>query len=201
MEFLRREIEVDFGYPVFVKPANLGSSVGVRKIHSGAEFEPALRYSAQFDRKILIEKGIDARELECAILGNDDPQVSVVGEIIPANEFYDYEAKYVSAESRHEIPAKIPAATAEEVRTVALRAFKAIDGSGLARVDFFMERKSGKVWLNEINTMPGFTPISMYSKLWNATGIPFQELVARLVQFGLERFKERGAIRVSPDGS
>jgi D-alanine-D-alanine ligase len=199
LEEIRRGVERDFGYPLFSKPANLGSSVGVRKIHGPGEFAEAALYSAQFDRKIVIEKGIDARELECAILGNDEPKASVVGEVIPAHEFYDYDAKYVNPASRLEIPARIPTARSDEVQSIALAAFHAIDGSGLARVDFFMDRVTGKIWLNEINTMPGFTPISMYAKLWAATGVPFQELVRRLVQLGMERFRERNAIRISPD--
>jgi len=197
LDGLRRSVEREFGYPVFSKPANLGSSVGICKIHSENEFEDAVRHSAQYDRKILIEKGIDGREIECAILGNDDPQASVVGEIFPANEFYDYDAKYVSRESRLEIPARIGEEKSEEIRGLAVRAFKAIDGSGLARVDFFLERNTGKAWINEINTMPGFTPISMYTKLWAATGIPFEELVRRLVRLGEERFQEKNEYRIS----
>ncbi len=158
----RHAVEAQFPYPVFSKPANLGSSVGVRKIHGPAEFDDAVMYSAQFDSKVLVEQGINAREFECAILGNDDAGVSVVGEVIPAHEFYDYEAKYVSSESRLVIPAGIAPEKSEQIRDVTLRAFRAIDGSGLARVDFFMDRETGDVWLNEINTMPGFTPISMY---------------------------------------
>jgi D-alanine-D-alanine ligase len=199
LDEVRSSSEKDFGYPLFSKPANLGSSVGVRKIHGPDEFREAVLYSAQFDRKIVIEKGIDARELECAILGNDEPKASVVGEVIPAHEFYDYDAKYVNPASRLEIPAPIPAAASDEVRSIALAAFRAIDGSGLARVDFFMDRVAGKIWLNEINTMPGFTPISMYAKLWAASGVPFQELVRSLVQLGMERFRERNAIRTSHD--
>jgi len=182
---------------MFSKPANLGSSVGVCKIHSENEFEAALKYSAQFDRKILIEKGIDGRELECAILGNDEPQASVVGEVISSREFYDYAAKYENPDSRLEIPARIEQRKSEEIRDLALRSFKAIDGSGLARVDFFLERGSGKIWINEINTMPGFTPISMYSKLWAAAGVGFEELVRRLVDFGRQRFQERNEQRIS----
>jgi D-alanine-D-alanine ligase len=168
----------------------------VRKIRSEKEFDEGVRFSAQFDRKILIEKGIDARELECAVLGNDDPEASPVGEVIPSREFYDYFDKYFSPDSRLEIPARIPEKTAAEVQDIALRAFRAIDGSGLARVDFLMERSTGKVWLSEVNTMPGFTPISMYPKLWAAKGVPFEELVRRLVLLGLERHEERKARRV-----
>jgi D-alanine-D-alanine ligase len=156
-----------------------------------------VRHSAQFDRKVVLEKGIDARELECAILGNDGAQASVVGEIISAHEFYDYGAKYENPESRLEIPARIDQAKAEEIRELALRSFKAIDGSGMARVDFFLERGTNKVWINEINTIPGFTPISMYTKLWAATGVAFDELVRRLVQFGEERFHERNSYKTS----
>jgi D-alanine-D-alanine ligase len=197
MERLKRDLGQEFGYPMFSKPANLGSSVGVRKIHSEKEFEDALRHSAEFDRKILIEKGIIGRELECAVLGNDAPQASVVGEIFSAHEFYDYDAKYVSPASRLEIPARIEEQKSEEIRDLALRSFKSIEGSGLARVDFFLERDTGKVWINEINTMPGFTPISMYAKLWAASGVAFTELVRQLVRFGEERFQEKNEHRIS----
>jgi D-alanine-D-alanine ligase len=197
LESLKQAVARDLGYPVFSKPANLGSSVGVCKIHGGYEFESSVRFSAQYDEKILVEKGIDARELECAILGNREPSASVVGEIIPAHEFYDYDAKYVSPDSRLEIPARISEAAAREVRDIAICAFKTINGSGLARVDFFLERGTGKIWLNEINTMPGFTPISMYAKLWSATGIDFRALVRRLVDLGLERHQERSRLKIS----
>ena len=197
LETVKKSAARRFGYPMFCKPANLGSSVGVRKIHSEKEFEESVRYSARFDSKVLIEAGIEGRELECAILGNEEPRASVVGEIIPAHEFYDYDAKYLSPDSRLEIPAKIDARCAEEIRDLAVRAFRAIDGSGLARVDFFLERKTGKIWVNEINTMPGFTPISMYAKLWAVSGVPFEELVRRLVLFGMERFQERNARQIS----
>lgn len=195
-EALKRSVGKELGYPMFSKPANLGSSVGIRKIHSEKEFEPCIQYSAQFDRKIVIEKGLDARELECAILGNGNPQVSVVGEIIPAHEFYDYDAKYMSPASRLEIPARINAAASKKVRELAGRAFKVIDGSGLSRVDFFLERKTGKIWVNEINTMPGFTPISMYAKLWASSGVSFEQLVRELVALGRERFLEKNNRRV-----
>jgi D-alanine-D-alanine ligase len=145
----------------------------------------------------LIEKGINGRELECAVLGNDDPRASVVGEVLSANEFYDYDAKYVSPASKLEIPARIDEKKSEEIRDLAVRSFKAIDGSNLARVDFFLERNTGKVWINEINTMPGFTPISMYAKLWAASGIQFEELVRELVRLGQERFQEKNERRIS----
>jgi D-alanine-D-alanine ligase len=194
---LKRSVGQEFGYPMFSKPANLGSSVGICKIHSETEFESSVKYSAQFDRKILIEKGIDGREFECAILGNDTPQASVVGEIVSAHEFYDYSAKYENPESRVEIPAVIDEKKSGEIRDLALRSFRAIDGSGLARVDFFLERSTDKVWINEINTMPGFTPISMYTKLWAASGVAYGELVRRLVQLGEDRFSERNSYRIS----
>jgi D-alanine-D-alanine ligase len=193
IEELGQKIIASFGFPVFSKPANLGSSVGIHKIHDGSELRAAVLSSARFDRKILIEQGIDARELECAILGNDQPEASIVGEILPACEFYDYDAKYHNPDSKVVIPAAISAAQASEVREIAERAFKAIDGSGLARVDFFLDRRSGKIWLNEINTMPGFTSISMYPKLWEASGIPFARLIRRLIDLGMERHHERGS--------
>jgi len=199
LESIRRSVEQKYGYPLFSKPANLGSSVGVRKIHSRAEFGDALKYSAQFDRKIILEKGIEAREIECGILGNDDPKASAVGEVIPSREFYDYEAKYIDPCSRLEIPAQIEAAKAEEIRKFAMRAFCAIGGAGLARVDFFMDRRNSKIYLNEINTMPGFTPISMYAKLWAACGVSFQSLVQELVRLGFERHHERTVRRISAE--
>jgi D-alanine-D-alanine ligase len=197
MEYFKKTITAEFGFPLFSKPANLGSSVGICKIHSENEFEEALKHSAQFDRKILIEKGIQGRELECAILGNDEAQASVVGEVISAHEFYDYDAKYMNPESRIEIPAKIDGSKSVEIRDLALRSFKAIDGSGLARVDFFLEQGTGKVWINEINTMPGFTPISMYTKLWAQSGISYEELIRRLVRLGEERFQEKTEYKIS----
>jgi D-alanine-D-alanine ligase len=195
---VREKVEDVFDYPFFSKPANLGSSVGVHKIHRAGEFGRAVMSSARFDRKIIIEKGINARELECAVLGNDDAEASIVGEIIPGGEFYDYEAKYRNPKSRVEIPARISRTQCDEIRELALRAYKAIDGSGLARVDFFLDRRSGKIWLNEINTMPGFTPISMYPKLWDACGVPFEALVRRLIDLGLDRQRERAAHAAEP---
>jgi D-alanine-D-alanine ligase len=197
LNILCKSMEKQLGYPMFSKPANLGSSVGICKIHNAKEFEKAIRFSAQFDSKLVIEKGVDARELECAILGNADPKASVVGEVHPSREFYDYTDKYESSDSRVEIPAQISEKVASEVRKIAVRAFEAINGSGLARVDFFLERNSGKVWLNEINTMPGFTPISMYPKLWEASGVPFKKLVKTLVSLGFERFHERNQMKTS----
>ena len=197
LKSLREQMSEELGYPMFSKPANLGSSVGICKIHSENEFDAAFLYSSQFDRKVLIEKGIDAREIECAILGNDSAKASIAGEIIPGHEFYDYNAKYLSPDSRLEIPARIDDRQMSEVQDLALRSFKSIDGSGLARVDFFLERKTDKIWINEINTMPGFTPISMYSKLWAASGVSFAELVRRLVQLGKEKHQEKNERRIS----
>ncbi|HYY87156.1 MAG TPA: D-alanine--D-alanine ligase family protein [Chloroflexota bacterium] len=202
MSVQRRELELDaeavlnrieqtFGYPCFTKPANLGSSVGVSKARSRAELEEGLRTAARYDTKLLVERGVDARELEVGVLGNDDPIASVVGEILPGAEFYDYRAKYLDTGSQALIPADIPLELSEQVRGLAVRAFKAIEGSGLARVDFFLERGSDRVYLNEINTMPGFTQISMFPKLWEASGIPFDALVTRIAELGLERFAER----------
>lgn len=180
-------IEQTLGYPCFTKPANLGSSVGISQARDRAGLQAGLREAARHDRKIVVEKGLRVREIECSVLGNDEPIASVPGEIIPAGEFYDYRAKYQSDDSQLVIPAEIPAETSDEIRRLAIAAFRAIDGSGLARVDFFLEIPSGRVYVNEINTMPGFTAISMYPKLWEASGLPYPELVARLIELALER--------------
>jgi D-alanine-D-alanine ligase len=184
-------VEAELGYPCFAKPVNLGSSVGVHKAHDRAELLAGLHDAARFDTDLLVERGIDARELECSVLGNRDPIASVVGEVVSAEEFYSYRAKYLDAGSRTVIPAEISTELSDQVRDVAIRAFKAVKASGLARVDFFLERTTGQLYLNEINTMPGFTQISMYPKLWEASGLSFPELVNRLVELGLERFEER----------
>ena len=184
-------IEVAIGYPCFTKPANLGSSVGVSKARNRAELEAGLYAAARYDAKILVERGVDARELECGVLGNDEPTASVVGEILPGAEFYDYRAKYLDTGSQAIIPADISADLADEVRRMAVAAFKAVDAAGLARVDFFLERATGRLYVNEINTMPGFTEISMYPKLWAASGLSFSELVSRVAELGIERFAER----------
>jgi D-alanine-D-alanine ligase len=188
---VQRKVEVELTYPVFAKPANMGSSVGVSKIHGSEEFRGALDWAARFDRRLLVEQGVDAREVECAVLGNDDPQASVAGEIVPGNEFYDYKAKYVDDNSGLIIPADLPPHASEEVRRLSIEAFKAIDGAGMARVDFFVARDMSKVWVNEINTIPGFTRISMYPKLWEASGVSYPELVDRLIHLALERHRER----------
>jgi D-alanine-D-alanine ligase len=184
-------IEVAIGYPCFTKPANLGSSVGVSKTRNRAELEAGLQVAARYDAKILVERGVDARELECGVLGNDEPIASVVGEILPGADFYDYRAKYLDTGSQALIPADISPDLADEVRRMAVAAFKAVDAAGLARVDFFLERGTDRLYVNEINTMPGFTEISMYPKLWQASGLSFSELVTRVAELGIERYAER----------
>jgi D-alanine-D-alanine ligase len=195
-------IEAALKYPVFVKPANLGSSVGISKVHDRKELAPALKLAARYDRKLVIEEGVagsgkaratgKARELEVAVLGNDDPKASVVGEIIPGKEFYDYEAKYLSDGSIPVIPAKITAAESKQIRAMAVEAFRACDLAGLARVDFLMEPDGKRrIYLNEVNTMPGFTSISMYPKLWQASGLSYSGLITRLIELALERHQER----------
>ena len=181
-----------FGYPVFVKPANMGSSVGVGKAHDAAELRATLLTAARYDRRILIEESINCREIECAVLGNDEPLASVVGEILPSNDFYDYEAKYLDGgASRLVIPADVPAEISTSIRSMAVTAFATLDLSGLSRVDFFLERETDRIFINEVNTLPGFTEISMYPKLWEASGLSYPELLDRLVQLALERHAER----------
>ena len=193
---VRQQIETALKYPVFVKPANLGSSVGISKVHDRSELDAAMDDAARFDRKIVIEQGVGggkgkAREIECSVLGNDEPIASVPGEIVPIKEFYDYDAKYLAEGSELIIPAKLPKAKQKEVQRLAVQAFQAVDCAGLARVDFLMDPRTGKMFVNEINTMPGFTSISMYPKLWAATGIEYPELIDRLIQLGLERHAEK----------
>ena len=183
-------------FPVFVKPANLGSSVGISKAHSKRELGPAISEAAKFDRKIVIEEGVGgkkhkAREIECSVLGNDKPEASIPGEIVPSKEFYDYDAKYLDEGSQLIIPAKLTKSEIKKVQQLAIAAFKAVDCSGLARVDFLMDPKTRKIYLNEINTMPGFTAISMYPKLWAASGLPYAQLIERLIDFGLERHADK----------
>jgi D-alanine-D-alanine ligase len=181
---------------VFVKPANLGSSVGISKARTRKELGPAIYEAAKFDRKIVIEQGVGgakskAREIECSVLGNDRPQASVPGEIVPVKEFYDYSAKYLDEGSELIIPAKLTKAEVKKVQDVAIRAFQAVDCSGLARVDFLMDPKTRKLYVNEINTMPGFTAISMYPKLWAASGLAYSDLIDRLIQLGIERHEDK----------
>jgi D-alanine-D-alanine ligase len=198
-ESLAEEIARDLHFPVFVKPANLGSSVGISKVHGRDELGPALNRAIEFDRKVVVEAAVpDAREIECAVLGNDDPQASIPGEIIPLREFYDYEAKYLDANgSRLEIPASVSEADAAEIRRMAIAAFRACDLSGLARVDFLMDRETGSIYLNEVNTLPGFTTISMYPKLWEATGVAYPDLLDRLIALAMERHREKQQLRTS----
>jgi D-alanine-D-alanine ligase len=201
-------LEAALKYPLFVKPANLGSSVGISKAHDRKELGPAIELAASFDRKIVVEQAVGsrgnrakmgkARELEVAVLGNDEPVASVVGEIVPGKEFYDYEAKYLSEGSQPIIPAKLTRKQSAQVRAMALEAFRACDCAGLARVDFLLEAgDSGRLYLNEINTMPGFTSISMYPKLWEASGIKYRDLIARLIDLALERKAEQEQISYS----
>lgn len=199
---LRSNIETDIddailraesmsNYPLFVKPANLGSSVGVTKCHTRSDLIEGLMEAAQFDRRVLVQKAINAREIEVSVLGNDSPIASIPGEIIPSREFYSYEAKYIDDESELLIPAPIDGETADFARELALKAYKAIDCSGMARVDFFLEKDTGELFVNELNTIPGFTKISMYPKLWNASGITYPELINRLIDLALERKSDR----------
>ena len=191
------KIEGEIGYDCFVKPANLGSSVGITKAHDRSELCAALDTAARYDRKILVEVAVDAREIEVSVLGNDNPVASVPGEIVPSNEFYDYKAKYLDGESDLLIPAPIPAETAELVRRLAVEAYQAIDCAGMARVDFLLERSTNTVYLNEVNTLPGFTPISMYPKLWEASGVSYTELIHQLIELALERFQDKSRTATS----
>jgi D-alanine-D-alanine ligase len=189
-------VESKLKFPVFVKPANLGSSVGISKAHNRKELGPAIEEASRFDRKIVIEQGVGgkknkAREIECSVLGNDEPAASVPGEIVPVKEFYDYNAKYLDEGSELIIPAKLTKAETKKVQELAVRSFKAVDCSGLARVDFLMDPLTRKIYLNEINTMPGFTSISMYPKLWAASGLEYSDLIDRLIQLGMERHADK----------
>jgi D-alanine-D-alanine ligase len=188
------QVEADLGYPCFTKPVNLGSSVGISKAHDRPALIRGLNLAAQYDRKLMVEQAaLDCMEIECAVLGNDEPIASVPGEIRPQREFYDYAAKYVTDDTDLIIPAQLPAEVSEQVRLLAVQAFRAIDCAGMARVDFFVARKTGTVIVNEINTIPGFTAISMYPKLWEASGIGYSELVERLVSLALQRHAEQHA--------
>ncbi|HZY64765.1 MAG: D-alanine--D-alanine ligase [Actinomycetota bacterium] len=183
-----QEIEDSLSYPCFVKPSNLGSSVGINKARTPEELEEAVNIAAELDRRIIVEAAAVAREIEVAVLGNEEPKVSVPGEIlVGSHEFYNYEAKYTEGESEVLAPADIPESAADEIREIARAAFKAIDAAGMARVDFFLERGTGRVLLNEINTIPGFTPTSVYARLWTASGLPYDQLLDRLIELALER--------------
>ena len=181
-------------YPLFVKPANLGSSVGISKCHCRADLIEGLMDAARYDRRLVIERGVNAREIEVSVLGNDNPEVSVAGEVIPSREFYSYEAKYIDGSSGLLIPAPIPDEMADQVRKIAVQAYQVIDCAGMARVDFLLDKDSGEVFISEINTLPGFTKISMYPKLWAASGLPYPQLVDRLIELALERKADRDQI-------
>jgi D-alanine-D-alanine ligase len=186
------------GFPMFVKPANLGSSVGISKAKHAAELRDAMNLAAEFDRKIVIEAAVpNAREIECAVLGNDEPDASLPGEVIPSREFYDYEAKYLDDQSRTIIPAQLTKKQTDEIRRLAIAAFKALDCAGMARVDFLLDGDNRMLYVNELNTIPGFTTISMYSKMWEATGLPYPKLLDRLIELAIERHTEKQQLRTS----
>jgi len=187
---LTQKAEAEIGYPCFVKPANGGSSVGITKAHSREELTNGIAWAFRFDRKLIVEKGVEPREIECAVLGNDEPEASPLGEIICEREFYDYEAKYLDSSTTLSIPAKLPRDCSSRIRALALDAYRAIDCCGMARVDFFLT-PAGEVFVDELNTIPGFTPGSMYPRLWQVAGLSYSELISRLVDLGLERFEER----------
>jgi D-alanine-D-alanine ligase len=209
MAVLRREVVADrkgicsklehaLGYPLFVKPANMGSSVGISKVHETRELGPALDLALAFDRKLVVEAAVpEAREIECAVLGNDAPEASVPGEILPSREFYDYEAKYLDAGSRSVIPAQLTKAQVADVQGQALAAFRAVDGAGMARVDFLLARASQELYVNEINTIPGFTTISMFAKMWEASGVNYSTIIDRLIALAMERHREKQELRTS----
>jgi D-alanine-D-alanine ligase len=186
------------GFPMFVKPANLGSSVGISKVKSATDLAGAIELALEFDRKVVVERGVpNAREIECAVLGNDHPEASVLGEIVPSREFYDYEAKYLDDDSKLLIPAPVGERHSAELRRLAIDAFQAVDGAGMSRVDFLVNRDTGATFVNEVNTIPGFTTISMYPKLWEASGVPYGSLLDRLITLALERHAEKHALRTS----
>lgn len=193
--FFLMEIEVAVGYPCFVKPANLGSSVGVSKASDREELLEAVQLAFKYDRKVIVEEYVSAREIEVGVLGNEEPEVSVAGEIVSSNDFYDYKAKYIDGKSAMIIPAELPEEKAQQIRELALRAFQAIDGSGLARVDFFLDKASGQVYINEINTMPGFTPFSMYPLLWKASGKTYPQLLDDLIRLAFQRHEDKNSIQ------
>src|SRR5216683_1125934 len=201
---IQRSIERKFKYPVFVKPATLGSSVGMTKVHSREELAPALNLAAEFAMKILVERAMVAREIEVAVLGNSEPAASIPGEIVPHREFYDYAAKYLEEGTQLLIPAKLKPGQVKKIQALALAAFRALELSGMARVDFFLEKKGGKIFLNEANTIPGFTSISMYPKMWEASGISFRQLIDKLIDLALEQHAEKARTKYQielPEGS
>lgn len=190
MEVISR-IEGHFEYPVFVKPANMGSSVGITKAHNREKLKEAIELAGKYDRKIVVEEAINGKEIECAVLGNDDPIASLLAEIIPSAEFYDYHDKYFGGTSQFVIPANLPEDTTKKVRDMAIKVYKLLDCTGLSRVDFFVEKGTNRILLNEVNTMPGFTKISMYPKMMEATGVKYEDLIDRLIELAIERFKEK----------
>jgi D-alanine-D-alanine ligase len=193
---VRKMVEKNLKYPYFIKPANLGSSVGISKAHDRGELDKAILLASRYDRKILVEESIEnAREIEVAVLGNDSPRATVPGEIIPSNEFYDYDAKYVDGASKAIIPAALSRTTVRKLQAMAVDAFQTVECAGMARVDFLVVRKTGKIYFNEINTIPGFTSISMYPKLWEATGIPYPRLLAELIKLAIERNRQNRGLR------
>lgn len=197
-------LEKKFKYPMFIKPATLGSSVGMTKVHSREELAPALNLAAEFAMKILVEKCIVGREIEVSVLGNHDPKASIPGEIVPHREFYDYTAKYLEEGSQILIPAKLKPAQVKTIQSYAVEAFRALELSGMARVDFFVEKKAGRIYLNEVNTIPGFTSISMYPKMWEASGISFRQLIDKLIEFALEMHREKARTKYEielPEGA
>ncbi len=201
---VQAEIEERFPYPVFVKPATLGSSVGMSKVHNAEELGPALTLACEFGMKILVEQAVSAREIEVSVLGNHEPKASLPGEIVPHREFYDYTAKYLEEGTQLVIPASLTSAQVENSQSLAVHAFRVLELAGMARVDFFLEKNSGKLYLNEVNTIPGFTSISMYPKLWEASGIPFRELIDKLIALALEMHRERARTKYAielPGGS
>ena len=201
---IQRAVEKKFKYPVFVKPATLGSSVGMTKVHSRAELAPALNLASEFAMKILVERAMVAREIEVSVLGNNEPKASIPGEIVPHREFYDYTAKYLEDGTQLLIPAKLKPAQVKTIQALAVAAFRALELSGMARVDFFLEKRGGKLFLNEVNTIPGFTSISMYPKLWEASGIPFRQLIDKLIALALEQHAEKARTKYEielPEGA
>ena len=194
---VRRRVKELIGYPCFVKPANLGSSVGVTKAADEEQLTAALSLAARYDRRLLVERAINAREIECSVLGNDHPVASLPGEVIPKREFYDYDAKYLDDHTELVVPADLPAATVSTIQELAVRAFVALDCAGMARADFFVDRVSGQVYINELNTIPGFTAVSMYPRMWEASGLPYPELLDRLIQLAFERHRQRSRMSTS----
>ena len=194
---IARRVEAELGFPCFVKPANLGSSVGITKVKQPARLADALAEAGAYDAKVVIEAAVRGREFECAVLGNEEPEASVIGELVPSREFYDYADKYVENGARVLIPGPLPDTTAAAMRAMAIRTFQAIDCAGLARVDFFLEQGTDRILVNEINTMPGFTAISMYPKLWEASGLPFSGLLDRLIALACDRHSARSRRQLS----